>query len=53
MHNLKIEGKQPRGGPRTRWTDQVRKDIEMKGGKNVNTKQINKNKNRKWENIDE
>ena len=31
MLHRKIEGKLPRGRPRTRWLDQIRKDIEMRG----------------------
>ena len=31
MLHTKLEGKQPRGRPRNRWIDQVRKDIEMRG----------------------
>ena len=27
----KMEGKQPRGRPRTKWIDQIKKDIEMRG----------------------
>ena len=28
-----MEGKQPRGSPRTRWIGQIRKDIGTRGGK--------------------
>jgi hypothetical protein len=31
--SLKMKGKQPRGRPRIRWTDQIRRDIEMRGVK--------------------
>ena len=31
MLHTKVEGKQSRGRPRTRWIDQSRKDIEMRG----------------------
>ena len=31
--NTKMEGKQPRGRPRTRWINQTRKDKEMRGKK--------------------
>ena len=30
--HTKMEGKQPRERPRTRWKDQIRKDIELRGG---------------------
>ena len=30
MLHIKIEGKQPRRKHRTRWIDQIRKDIEMR-----------------------
>ena len=33
MQHTKLEGKQPRGIPRTRRIDQIRKDIEMIGEK--------------------
>ena len=42
-----MEGKQPTGRPRSRWRDQIRKDIEMRG-ENWEEKQ----ENRKWENRD-
>ena len=32
MLHTKMVGKCPRGRPRTRWIDQNRKDIEMRGG---------------------
>ena len=32
MLNTKIEGERPTGGPKTTWIDQVRKDIEIRGG---------------------
>ena len=31
MPYTKMEGKLPREGPRTRWRDQSRLDVEMKG----------------------
>ena len=31
MLHTKMEEKQPRGRPRTRWLDQIRKDIELRG----------------------
>ena len=31
MLHIKMEGKRPRGRPRTRWIDQIRTDIEMRG----------------------
>ena len=31
MLHTKIEGKQSRGRPRTRWIDQIRKDLEIRG----------------------
>jgi hypothetical protein len=42
-----VEGKRSRGRPRTRWIDQIRKDIEMRG---ENWEAIQEN--RKWENRD-
>ena len=30
---IKIEVKRPKGSPRSSWTDQIRKDIEIKRGK--------------------
>ena len=33
MLYIKMEGKEPRGRPRTKSIDQIRKDIEMKRGK--------------------
>ena len=42
-----MEGKQPRGIARTRWIDQIRKDIELRGKKWDKIQE-----NRKWENRD-
>ena len=39
--------KRPRGRPITRWIDQIRKDIEMRGGKWEGIQE-----NSKWENRD-
>jgi hypothetical protein len=47
MLHTKTKGKQPSGIPKTRWIDQIRKDIEMRGKK---WKEIQEN--RKWENRD-
>ena len=47
MLHTKMEGKPPRGRPRTRWIDQIRKDVEMRG---ENWEEILEN--RKWENRD-
>ena len=47
MQSTKMEGKRPRGRYRTRWIDQIRKDIEIRG---ENWEQIQEN--RKWENKD-
>ena len=38
MLHSTIEEKLPRGRPRTRWMDQIRKDIEMEGNIGKNTK---------------
>ena len=43
-----MEGKLPRGRYWTRWTDQIRKDIEIKGAKWEEIQE-----NRKWENRDD
>ena len=37
MLNTKMEGKRPRGRPRTRWIGQIRKGIEIRG---ENTRQL-------------
>ena len=42
-----MEGKRPRERPKTRWIDQIRKDIKMRG---ENCEEIQEN--RKWENRD-
>ena len=42
-----MEGKQPRGRPRTKWLYEIRKDIEMGEG---NWEEIQEN--RRWENRD-
>ena len=42
-----LTGKRPRGRPRTRWIDQIRKDIKIIG---ENWEEIKEN--RKWENRD-
>ena len=36
-----MEGKRPRGKPRTRWIDQIKKDINMRGklGRNIRKKE--------------
>ena len=47
MLHTKMEEKQPRGRPRTRWIDQIRKDIEKR---RENWEVIQEN--RKWENRD-
>ena len=47
MLNVKMVWKRTRGGPKTKWMDQIRKDIEMRG-KNWEETQDN----RKWENRD-
>ena len=47
MLHTKMERKQPRGKPKTRWIDQIRKDIEMRG---ENWEEIQENRN--WENRD-
>ena len=31
IQHTKMEGKQPRGRHQTRWMDQIRKDLEMRG----------------------
>ena len=41
--HTKMEGKRPRERPRTRWTDQTKKDIEMR---RVNKEEIQES--RKW-----
>ena len=41
--HTKMEGKQPRGRPRTRWIDQIRKDLKMRGkimGKNARKQKV-------------
>ena len=44
MLHTKVEGKRPRGRPKSRWIDHIRKYTEMKGEK------LGRNtKNRKWE----
>ena len=48
MLHTKMEGIRPRGRPRTRWIDQIKKDIEMGG---ANLEEIQK-KYLKWENRD-
>jgi hypothetical protein len=37
-----MEGKRPRGIPRTRWIDQIRKDIEMGLGRNTRKQEMGK-----------
>ena len=44
MLHRNMEGKQSRGRPRTRWIDQIRMDLEMRG---ESWKEIQENK--KWE----
>ena len=46
MQHIKMEGKRPRR-PRTRWTEKIRKDLEMKG---ENWGEIQEN--RKWDSRD-
>jgi hypothetical protein len=31
MLQTKMQGKRPRGRPRTKWIDQIRKDVETRG----------------------
>ena len=45
MLQTKMEGKRPRGRPRTRWMDLIRKDIKIR---DENWKEMQEN--RKWEN---
>ena len=47
MLHTKMEGKRPRGRPRTRRIPKIRKDIDMRG---ENWQEIQEN--RKWENRD-
>jgi hypothetical protein len=44
MLHTKIDGKRPRGRSRTRWMDQIRKDIETR-----RENWVEKQENRKWE----
>ena len=48
MLHTKMEGKRPLGRPGTRWIDQIRKDIEMRGETWKEIQEI-----RKWENKDD
>jgi hypothetical protein len=44
MLEMKLRGRRPRGRPRTRWMDQVKRDMKKRGKKWTQVKG-----NRKWE----
>jgi hypothetical protein len=44
---MKLRGRRPRGRPRTRWRDQVMRDVEKRGKKWMQVKQ-----DREWEDRD-
>jgi hypothetical protein len=44
---MKLRGRRPRGRPRTRWMDQVMRDVEKRGKKWTQVKQ-----DREWEDRD-
>jgi hypothetical protein len=44
---MKLRGRRPRGRPRTRWTDQVMRDVKKRGKKWTQVKQ-----DREWEDRD-
>jgi hypothetical protein len=43
MLEIKLRGRRPRGRPRTRWMDQVKRDVEKRGRKCTHVQQ-----DRKW-----
>jgi hypothetical protein len=47
MLEMKLRGRRPRGRPRTRWMDQVMRDVEKRGKKWTQVKQ-----DREWEDRD-
>jgi hypothetical protein len=39
MMEMKLRGRRPRGRPRTRWMDQIKRDMEKRGKKWMQVKQ--------------